>query len=236
MDDKFFIKGQMITGGVGRGKTTLLAHFTNSLMRNNLYWRLCAVGDSGLFGKLDAPILGNNQNEFIEVEENAAPGESERRAAKLVETVEAAFQHSRPTLVVVDEAAHLFTNEIQSKYFAEFFCLLNRNPNNPIYLMVSSPVLVASEQLFGGDFTYNFAAYTVLYNRFSEPFFGGFGIDTREIKPGSGCNLQKDMREKTYTVLPNFGFEPGKPDTFREVARLVPTLAQRIAGVLGVRA
>lgn len=235
MDDKFFIKGQMITGGVGRGKTTLLAHFTNSLMRDN-HWRLCAVGNSGLFDKLDTPISGDPRNKFIEVVENGTPAENERRAATLVETAEAAFPLDCPTLIVLDEAVHLFTNDTQSRYFAEFFCRLHQTPNNPIYLMMSAQMLAAAEQLFGGYFTYNFATYTILNSRFAEPFFGGCGIDTREIKPGSGCNLQKNLRDKTYTALPGFSFKPGNPDSFREAGRTVPGLAERIAGVFGLRA
>lgn len=186
-----FINGNLITGGVASGKTTILAYEIKNFVRWNPDWILLAAGSEELFGKLPSEIRENTEHKFISVN-FLALSEIQPAAEKFMTMLTEAIAEEKTLLIAVDEPAHFFASEKLRSRFAMIIKRANLHQNRQIFLLMTYQQISVCEALFGAEFAKNFGIYTVLQNSRTDEFFRSFGLDSRKIKRGEGHIFQKN--------------------------------------------
>jgi len=229
MKENLNINGELITGGVATGKTTLLAYQTALWLKNVPSCKLVAVGRGGFFRLLDPALRQETRHEFTAIENY--PVGSEIQGA-LLHRINELINSRESVLVAIDESAHFFSDRLIREKFALLMFHAKPQSETSFRLLMTFQSLRVCEDLFGGEFAQNFSDYLILRGR-REPFFNDWGIDASCIERRRAFRLRRSEAMGVLGLESSapFSFVPGKPDS--GLSEIPKTFYQRWSAFVG---
>lgn len=209
------INGTLIVGGVGEGKTTMLAHKIRLWLTCNPYWRLIAVGSVHFFENLHSDIREDGRHEFYTVKTVLQQGGDQIQSRFLECLTSLLNQTENKILIAIDEPAMFFADANLRERFTQLLIDKTQSPT-PFRLLMTAQELRIVIELFGDDFAHVFTQYTLLKNRTNEDFFAHCAVDVTQLKHGEAIQLERseesEQANRLLRVTGKVKFTPGKPE------------------------
>jgi hypothetical protein len=217
----------LISGGVGTGKSTILAAIANKLIADNPDWTLLACGGSSLAEWLQPALDKRKENQFFNAyrfetdviltedvpDDEAAVGNINKAAFyTILAAIEKHNDHepSSPKLFVLDEVLNVFNNEYRIDKLRRALIKQKTTGDAKLRLLMAMQQPFATARLFGNYADFDFKRVLFLHNH-EEHQIQSLSFSSKMISQGIAIPVELLETFRVARELPPISFQPGNP-------------------------